>query len=181
MLTIYRQSALRGLQAAKSLCQSPNITKTMHTIAHYMTVALRANGTILAHQNDSQNKTDMPASFVAPSHRVKGTVYVQAVLLRVRWAWLVFPAALVLIVAGLLIETIRLSQLEGVGVWKNNALAVLLNTDWRPDRDHMGAATSEELEKLAEGLEARVVQGEGEGGEMKRMVVIREKVNHETS
>ena len=144
-VTIYRQSALRGLQATKSLYQSPNITKTMHTIAHYMTVALRANDTILAHQNDPQNKTGIPASFVAPSHRVNGTVYVQAVLLRVRWAWLVFPFALVLIVAGLLFETIRLSQPEGVGVWKNNALAVLLNTDWRPDRDHMGAATSEEI------------------------------------
>jgi len=39
----------------------------------------------------------------------------------------------------------------------------------------MGAATSQEMEKLAESLEAKVVQGESDGTCTKRTVVIREK------
>jgi hypothetical protein len=163
-------------QAAELLYHSPNITKTMHNIAHYMTVALRANDTVLAQQNDPQNETTIPQSYVAPSHRVNGTVYVQVVHLRVRWGWLILPAALALIVAGLLIETIRLSQSDRIGIWKNNPLALLFNTEWRPEREGMGAATSAEIQKAGQTLEARVVQGGSEGEKMKRMVIVREKI-----
>lgn len=82
-----RQTGLYGSgfsnpEAVKNLYMSPNITTTMHTITHYVSVALRANDTILAQQNSSNNVS--LANFVAPSHRVAGTVYVQIVLLHVR-------------------------------------------------------------------------------------------------
>ncbi|KAF2680030.1 hypothetical protein K458DRAFT_421844 [Lentithecium fluviatile CBS 122367] len=103
----------------------------IYTAAHYMTVALRANDTILAQQNDPHNKTNIPADFVSPSHRVAGTVYIQAIHVRARWGWLALPGVLLLLTAGLLFETIRSSRSEAVGVWGNNLLAVLLNTEWR--------------------------------------------------
>jgi hypothetical protein len=175
-LTAVRRSGLSGGEAAQSLYRSPNITKTMHTVAHYGTVALRANDTILAQQNDPQNKTVTSQSYVAPSHRINGTVYVQAVYLRVRWIWLTLPVALALIVAGLLFETIRLSQSDRIGIWKNNPLALLFNTEWRPEREGMGAATSAEIQKASQTLESRVVQEGSEGEKMKRMVIVREKI-----
>jgi hypothetical protein len=164
------------LQVAELLYRSPNITKTMQTIAYYLTFALRANDTILAQQNDPQNKTVTSQNYVAPSHRINGTVYVQAVHLHVRWIWLTLPAALALIVAGLLFETIRLSQSDRIGIWKNNPLALLLNTEWRPEREAMGAATSAEIQNAGQTLEARVVQEGSEGEKMKRMVIVREKI-----
>jgi hypothetical protein len=156
-LTTNRQSGLSGsAPGAELLYRAPNITKTMHTIAHYMTVALRANDTVLAQQKDPNNATSLPISYVAPSHRVIGTVYVQVVLLHVRWGWLAFPAALVLLVATVLIETIRTSQ--SVGVWKGNPLAVILNTQWRPEAGMMGANTSDRLADVAKRLEATIVR-----------------------
>jgi hypothetical protein len=160
--------------SAGVLDQSPNITKIMYTIAHYMTVALRANDTLLERQNEPDNSTRLPADYVAPSHRVNGTVYIQAVHLHVRWCWLAFPGALLLIVAGILFETIRTSRPEAVGVWKSNSLAVLLSTQWKPETGMMGATTSDELEKIAKGLEVRVVQGAGLA-DTKLSVVIRNK------
>lgn len=62
---------------------SPNITATMHTIAHYVSIARSGNDTLLAQQNDSNNATRLTTSYITPSHRVAGTVYMQTVLLRV--------------------------------------------------------------------------------------------------
>ncbi|KAF2822638.1 hypothetical protein CC86DRAFT_469951 [Ophiobolus disseminans] len=176
-LTTFRQSGLMfsgssNSPAAESPYRSPNITKTIQTIAHYATIALCANDTILAHQDDIHNDSGLSTSHIAPSHRVLGTAYVQVEDLKIPWGWLAFPAVLALIVAALLFETIRSSHPDNVGVWKNNALALLLNTEWRLERACIGAATSEGVEKLAKGLEARVVQ---DGSDKKRMVVIREK------
>jgi hypothetical protein len=161
--------------AAGSLYRTHNITATMHTIAHYISVALRANDTILALQNDPRNAMRLPADYIAPTHRVVGTVYVQTVLLRVRWGWLAFPTVLVLIVAGVLFETILTSEPDSVGVWKNYLLALLLNTQWRPESRMTGAGTSAELEKIAKSLEVRVVRGDGVEGEQ-RTVSIRKRV-----
>lgn len=146
----------------------------MHTIAHYMSVALRANDTLLAQQDDVNNATRLPVDYVAPSHRVSGTVYVQTTLLRVCWKFLLFPAVLVLLAAVLLFETIRTSRPDAVGVWKVNALAILLNTQWSPAPGMMGARTGKELDDVAEALEARVVQGEGLMG-ARRSVAIRKR------
>jgi hypothetical protein len=179
-LTAFRQSGLNPSpftmsDGSKSLYRSRNITKTMHTTAHYMTVALRANDTILEIQNDPENRTHIPADYVAPRHRVVGTVFIQTTHLRVRWPWLALPAALVLVVAVLLFETIRKSRNEAVGVWKNNPLAVLMNTEWRPDRGQLGAATSDEIDEMAKQLEARVVHDSEDPQGCARRIVIRAK------
>jgi hypothetical protein len=80
----------------------------------------------------------------------------------------------VLIVAGVLFETIRTSRHETIGVWKNNPLALLLNTQWRPESDMAGAGISAELEKIAKSLEVSVVREDGAEG-AQRTVVIRER------
>lgn len=165
--------------AAEILYRAPNISSTMEAIAHYATIALRANDTILErqkHANGSNAATALPTDYVAPSHRVAGTVWVQTMLLHVRWAWLAFPTVLLLLATGLLFETIRMSRAQSIGVWKQNPLAVLLNTGWRPETDAMGAAaTSRELEEVAGGLEARIV-GADEGRSGRRCVVVRKKM-----
>jgi hypothetical protein len=148
----------------------------MHAIAHYMTIALRANDTILDIQNDPNNLTGIPADYVAPGHRVAGTVFVQATHLHVRWPWLSLPATLVVMVAVLLFGTITKSRNEAVGVWKNNPLAVLMNTEWRPDPGTLGAATSGEINKVAKQLEARIVHDSEDAMDgARRRVVIRAK------
>lgn len=96
--------------------------------------------------------------------------------LRVRWGWLAFPAALAIIATALLFETIRQSQPDGVGIWKDNSLAILLNTAWRSKRENMGVATSAQLERIADKLEATSLQGEYEGGRIVRRVEIRDKL-----
>lgn len=162
--------------AAASLYRSPDITKTMHSIINYMNVALRANDTVLAQQNDPQNLTGIPDDFVAPSHRVAGTVYVQAVHLHVRWAWLTLPAVLLVLVAVILFETIRSSQSQAVGVWKDNPLAVLMNTEWRPDPRLMGGETSNQISQMTQRLEASIVVGSKDDfGAINRRIIIREK------
>jgi hypothetical protein len=101
---------------------------------------------------------------VGSTYQVIGTEYIQAIHLRVRWAWLSFPAALVLIAAVILFHTMWASRPKTVGVWKNNFLALPLNTRWRPDRNMMGASTTKRLDKVIENLEARIVRGDN-GGE----------------
>lgn len=162
---------------AEFLYRAHSIPDRMRNIAHYMTVALRANDTILARQNDPTNSTGLPDDFVALSHRVNGTAYVQAVHLHVRWAWLAFPATLLVLTAVLLFETIRTSRPDNIGIWKNNALAVLLNTQWKPEPSMIGAATSDGLDKIAKGLEARVVQGAEVSG-ASRLVTVRKRHLH---
>lgn len=165
--------------AAEILYRAPNIPSIMEAIAHYATISLRANDTILErqkHANSSNAATALSTDYVAPSHRVAGTVWVQTMRLRVRWAWLAFPTVLLLLATGLLFETIRMSRAQSIGVWKQNPLAVLLNTGWRPETDAMGAAaTSRELEDVAGALEARIV-GADEGKSGRRCVVVRKKM-----
>lgn len=179
-VTTARQNGLHGSgysnpEAAESLYRSPNITATMHTVAHYVSIALRANDTMLAQQNAATNSTEFLSNYIAPSQRVNGTVYDQAILLQVRWGWLAFPAGLLVMTIGVLFQTIQTSHSEPVGVWKNNPLAVLLNTQWTPEPGMSGAATSAELDKLAKALEVSVVRGD-EDGMPERSVMIRRRV-----
>ncbi|KAF2132206.1 hypothetical protein P153DRAFT_429386 [Dothidotthia symphoricarpi CBS 119687] len=175
-ISTFGQNGLQGPESLQLLYRSPNITKTMYTVAQYINLALRSNDTTLHKQDDPGNSTKTPADYVAPSHRISGLVFVQAVQLRVRWPWLAFPIALIVAVIALLVGTIVASRHDKVGVWKNNPLAVLLNTAWRPDTDDMGAATSDGLEKLAKGLEARVVLNREHAlADTRRVIEVREK------
>lgn len=67
--TMYMENAnfLAGekLVQAESLYRSPSVRSTMSTIAHYMTVALRANDTILAQQQQTQDIISKPERITA--------------------------------------------------------------------------------------------------------------------
>jgi hypothetical protein len=162
----------------KHLYQPDNITATMHTIAHNMTVALRANNTIGQELNAGTFTNKGFRNMVGSTYQVIGTEYVQAVHLRVRWAWLSFPAALVLVVAAIQFHTICASRLKAVGVWKSNSLALPSNTRRRSDRNMLGASTTKQLDKVTENLEARIVcadNGREEEG-LEGMIVVRKRM-----
>jgi hypothetical protein len=162
----------------KHLYQPDNITATMHTIAHNMTVALRANNTIGQELNAGNFTNKGFRNMVGSTYQVIGTEYIQAVHLRVRWAWFSFPAALLLIAAVILFHTIWESRPRTMGVWKNNPLALLLNTRWRSDRNMLGASTTKQLDKVTENLEARIVCADNGGEEegLEGMIVVRKRV-----
>lgn len=157
-MTLGRSDELRGPDIMKMLYLTSNLTDTMYTLAHYMNVALRANDTLLHFQADPRNLTGMSADYIAPSHRVHGTVYVNRTFVEMRWAWLALPGALALLVAVLLVGTMMQTRRKRVGVWKDSPLAVLLQSRWdvgsKPE--YQRARTADEARRNAVGLRARV-------------------------
>lgn len=159
----------------KFLYQAPNITETMVNLAHYMTVAMRSNDTILQ-EHGLQD--------VAPSHRVAGTVNHDQIYVAVHWAWLTLPGLLVVLVVFLQVATIIETQRHKVGVWKDSPLALLLHAQLksRAEPKDVDARTADQIEKEANGLEAVLVQdaeGEHPTKEMKRTVLISTKSTHQ--
>ncbi|PVI04523.1 hypothetical protein DM02DRAFT_725689 [Periconia macrospinosa] len=147
-----------GHPELKMLYLSPNITKSMENLAHYLTVALRSNDTTLLVQSDPNNSTKYPKDFVAPSHIVRGYSHVERIYVRIRWGWFALPAALIVLVALLLIGTIKATKDHQVGIWKDNPLALLLHTQWRPDDSSaVQGSTQAEVIRSVKGLETRVV------------------------
>lgn len=87
-ISVGMSDVLRGTDVMKMLYLTSNLTDTMHTLAHYMNVALRANDTLLHFQADPSNLTGISANYMALDHRIRGTVYVNHTFVAVRWAWL---------------------------------------------------------------------------------------------
>jgi len=151
-------NTLYGPEVLKMMYQTPNISKSLQNLAHYMTVALRANDTALALQSNLNDSTGLPKDYIAPSHRVSGYAYRDQVHVRVRWGWLALPALLVILVALLLIGTVRATHKHQVSIWKENPLALLVHTQWRPDHSIMiQGSTSADIGRSVDGLKVRVV------------------------
>lgn len=151
------------------LYQLPNITDSIYSLAHYMNVAMRSNDTLLERQGrqrtnpSAQNSTNTESEndYVAPSHRVEGTVNVMQIHVAIRWGWLAMPGALTILASILLATTIFESYRYRVGIWKDSPLAMLLNSHWEPGlgRQGEGAVTAHDAARGVKGLRARFVSG----------------------
>jgi hypothetical protein len=158
----------------KMMYQTRNITDAVVNLAHHMSVALRSNDTTLHKQ---ENSGSGPEEYVAPSHRVTGTVYRDQLHVAVRWAWLSLPALLVALVFILLATTIIETRRQKVGIWKDSPLALLLHSQWESSAEQnvIGARTADEIAQKVSGLKATLVkdtEGDEMRGVIKRKIVI---------
>lgn len=165
-----RDTRVQSVTVTKALYQTPNITNAVLSLARHMTVALRSNDTI----TDSQFRNSGFEEYVAPSHRVNGTVYRDQIHVEIRWDWLTFPAALLILVFVLLGTTIIETWSEEVGVWKDSPLALLLHSQWEtgPERKPTGARTALDIAEEVKGLNAFFVRG-GTGEDLGRKSIKR--------
>lgn len=89
-------------------------------ISDSLTTYIRTHGT------DSQQlsgSTDL-------SRNAQGKVYHYATCLKVRWAWISYPASLSVLAALFLFVVVEVSRKQGSSVWKNSPLAWVLRADF---------------------------------------------------
>lgn len=140
------------------LYQAQNVTTSMHSLAAYMTIALRANDTQTLPQSES-------AAFkIARSQVVTGTAWMQKQIVTVRWGFLYFPSSLLLLAFILLVATYREARSCQVGLWKSSPLALFFhgrlqngasNIHWNLN----SLDTEKEMKKAASGLYAKLTPG----------------------
>lgn len=141
----------QGPEIARMLYTADNTTQSLEHMAHYLTVALRANDTVLLQEQTGNS------SAIAPSQAVDGTVWVQEIFVRVHWEFLSLPALVLALTMVFLIITIVKSHPESVGLWKSNPLTLLLHMEnWSAPVDDP-ITTSDELGKVAAKMQVDIV------------------------
>jgi hypothetical protein len=75
---------LRGSEMTKTLYLTPNITDMVHTLVHYMNVALRSINTFEDYRTSLLNDTELPKYYISPKDRVAGRVLIDVIHVRVR-------------------------------------------------------------------------------------------------
>lgn len=143
-----------GPEIGRMLYISDNTTLSLEHMAHYLTVALRANDTVLLQKKTGNSST------IAPSQAVNGTVWVQDIFVRVRWEFLSLPALVLALTAVFLVITVVKSHPESIGLWKSNPLTLLLHTDYWSARVNDPITTSDEVEKAAAKMQVDIVMKE---------------------
>lgn len=102
---------------AQILFYPTNIPEVMGNIAESVTIYLRQN---------HRNSTTMP-----------GAVWQQVTIVEIRWPWLILPALIVLVTAGLVVAAILSSKsdISAVRSWKSSCLPFLFHgiRDWSHD------------------------------------------------
>ncbi|KAF4537710.1 uncharacterized protein LTHEOB_11482 [Lasiodiplodia theobromae] len=144
----------QGPEIARMLYTADNTTQSLEHMAHYLTVALRANDTVLLQEQTGNS------SAIAPSQAVDGTVWVQEIFVRVHWEFLSLPALVLALTMVFLIITIVKSHPESVGLWKSNPLTLLFHIDNRSAHVDSPMTTSAELEKVAAKMQVDIVMNE---------------------
>lgn len=159
-----------GPEILRMLYAADNTTKAMENMAHYMTIALRANDTILLRDTSGNS------SIIAPSHSINGAGWDQAVFIQARWVWLVLPATILALVVVLLFCVITRSQPDQVGTWKSSPLALFLHAEGRGVADeHKVMPTADTLRDVAAGLEMQILRHE-KGGHLVRTRPVDSKI-----
>ncbi|KAF2189313.1 hypothetical protein K469DRAFT_748002 [Zopfia rhizophila CBS 207.26] len=153
----------QGDPIAIMLLKADNVTRAMHNMAHYMTISLRSNSTLLL-QNKLQN-----ASAIAPEQVVQGQVWQQAQFVTVRWIWLALPCATILLAFVFLGVVIVGTRNRPVGIWKSSPLTLFfqckLAESWErhASLDNEALNTVDSMEKTAAKLNASAMGGDDLG------------------
>ncbi|KAJ4423351.1 hypothetical protein N0V82_001954 [Gnomoniopsis sp. IMI 355080] len=136
------------------LYEADNITRAMENLAQYITTEMRAA--------ESENLEQYNTSMVAQDQAVLGKVWTQKQFVGVRWAWLALPAALLGLTLCLFIVVCLKTRKSAVGAWTSNPLTLLFHGrvlgglgDFRLDT----LKTAEEMNKFAEKVRVRVIEG----------------------
>jgi hypothetical protein len=171
------KDSLSGTEVLKMLYQPRNITESIHSLVHYINIALRSNHTILHSSEKGEEAAGGSATYITPSHRVKGTVYIVELHVAVRWAWLALPGLVALLTGLLLAFTMIESHSQRVGIWKDNPLALLLYSEWYPGprQSNAPAITTEEIERDMKGLGAVLVHWEDEEKRVKEIIQVHQQ------
>jgi hypothetical protein len=128
-----------------------SIEQTLYNSVLQINAALRSNDTFLDSQLSDEQKQNRP---IVPSHRIVGTVIIDKTHIKVRWPWLAFPALLIIGTVILLWSTIIECEFDGVPLWKENPLAILMHTDWRRPSGSRVLTTTGDLVEASRGLKA---------------------------
>lgn len=161
-VSLRMHDSLQGTEVTKMLYQSRNITESMYSLVHYMNIALRSNDSILHNQEQGEDTSKTSSPYIAPTHRVKGTMYIEKLHIAVRWFWLTLPVLVTLLTGVLLVVTIFDSHRQQVGIWKDSSLALLLYSKWHSGswQDIATASTTDEIERNVKRLGAVLVHRE---------------------
>ena len=135
----------------------PNVTSSteqaLYNTIRQINVALRSNSTFETSLLEEQEQGKIMAS----TQRITGTVMVDTPHIKVRWPWLAFPALLILGAVVLLWSTIIECGFEGVPLWKDNPLAIVMHTDWRRPNGTRVLKTSGDLAKTSKHFRAEYI------------------------
>jgi hypothetical protein len=128
-LGVFTCDSLKSTEVAKLLHEFRNVTESIYSLAHYVGIALRSHDRIPHNQERERNRTKRSSSYIASTHRVKGTVYIDKLRVAVRWACLTLLIFVALLNGFLLAITIPESHIQCVGLWKYKTLALLLYSE----------------------------------------------------
>lgn len=112
-----------------------NVTDMMTNIASSMTSAM-------------MNNADDP---------LVGIGYSEEVYIRVRWPWLILPAALVLSTMALLILVMVKSSSSRVVLWKSSLLALMFHGPGLTDEDHISLHKVTQMETRAKQIQVEML------------------------
>jgi hypothetical protein len=157
--TTYTSDAMQGLWT------SNDPLSWMQNIALSITNHIRSTPT-------SVDTNGQPLNFTHGDW-YKGTVYGSEAFIQVKWGWLAYPVAILVLSSIFSVITIIHTQGNKVGLWKNNPLALLycpLEDSVRDQLSHQidkKTCTSEELEVKAKDLNVFVGK-DGDGWKFRR-------------
>lgn len=133
------------------LYQGQNVTNSMHTLATYMTTALRANDTRPLQQ--SENATFQ----IAPTQVVIGKVWIQEQIVIVRWGYLFLPGFLLVLAVILVVAVYTETRNFQVGLWNSSPLVLSFHGQFQKGSPHVDwnldlLSTEKGMKKVASGL-----------------------------
>lgn len=122
----------------RELANAPDLDKMIKAIADSITESIRTS----------------PNSTVEP-----GQSYIQKTFIEIRWGWLAYPIALMLLTLVLLVAVIVETQRKDVVAWKSSSLALLFHKLDGWDVPEHGVRNRQELDRMAERMRRRLWDG----------------------
>ncbi|KAL1966045.1 hypothetical protein VTN77DRAFT_4985 [Rasamsonia byssochlamydoides] len=162
-VSVTSSAGFQGSDLILLLWMAQNMTRSMESVALYMTNALRGNDSELLAQEENNPRA------IAPTQAVLGTVWIQEQIVVVNWAWLALPLAVIVAAAVFIRATIIRTSRASIGVWKNSPLALFFHggpssasADWQIKRAGP-VDTADAIKEAAANIKLKIV-GTGSDG-----------------